>query len=75
MLLSLVLLALAPQANGAKLVMPTPGGTTIINYPSMQRCLAAKEALLQQARARADEDQRRTGAITISSPAVYCLPG
>ena len=68
-------LFLAQQQIGAKLILPGPQGSTVINYPSMQRCLAAKEAVLRQARDRAEEDRRRSGIIMISQPAVYCVPG
>lgn len=57
----------------AKLVIMGSQQPTVINYPSMQRCLAAKAAIERQAEERA-KAERAKGILTIGLPVVYCVP-
>jgi hypothetical protein len=66
------LLFAAAATAPAKLILPgTP--PTVINYPSMQRCLAAKAAYLRQAEEQTRRDSER-GVISFIGR-VYCIPG
>lgn len=68
----ILLAAMLLAAQPAKLViMGTPA--TVITYPSIQRCLAAK-ATLERQQAEKESADRARGVISFG-PTVYCLPG
>ncbi len=69
MLFALALI-LAPAP--AKLVIVGPK-TTVISYPTWQRCVAAKLAFERQEAERERRDSAR-GYISGTGPSAYCIP-
>lgn len=69
MIVLAALLLAAP--TGAKLIMPGQPAT-VVNYPSMQRCRAAKASIERQ---NAEKEQRdRAKGVIWFPPMVYCVP-
>jgi hypothetical protein len=69
----LVLALLLAAALPAKLVIIGHPQNTVVTYPTMERCLAAKAELERQYEATYRRDIAR--GIMRTPPEVYCLPG